>query len=165
MVVISLLILVSYVAWVSIKEKDIPETISDTYYMITHKELFSLVIWSCAFLVLPACMEVWESEIKIIPFLSVMGLFIVGAAPRFKEEERAVHIMGASMSAIGSLLIAGWSWELALILIPVIGILYTSCNLKPGEDLVEKLDSWDCVFWIEMTCFMILYITLIDKLT
>lgn len=166
MVIASFLILTLFITWITVREKDIPQTISEIYYLITHKGLFTLTIWTCAILLLIPCIETWESSVKIIPILSVFGLGLVGVAPRFKEEgERKIHIVGAAISGIGALLMTGWRWQLSLILIPIIGIIITAGRLKNGENFGQKLDAWDYMFWVETACFLILYTTLIDKLT
>lgn len=166
-VLISLLILVTYTITVCTKY-GIPESLSQSYYSISWKPLFTLVIVICGFLILPPCMDLAEdASTQIIPFLGISGLLLVAAAPRVRDYERTIHIIGASISGIFSQLwvvLYGtpqvlWSWFL-------IGglMIYGIFSAKDGKNILtmgQALDKVHFIFWTEMICFFNIYASLL----
>lgn len=160
----SLVILMSYTVAVCIKF-GIPTTLSESYYFIYKKYLFTLVMWLSGFLILPPIMEMTGGDTQIIPFLSIIGIMIVGAAPRYKEQERTLHIMGATMAGFFSqlwIILYAYPWTLltwAILIIWAIGILIESKLVEWSEELDKR--KW--FFWAEMLAFINLYLNIIFK--
>lgn len=160
----SLVILMSYTVAVCIKF-GIPTTLSESYYFIYKKYLFTLVMWLSGFLLLPPIMEMTGGDTQIIPFLSIIGIMIVGAAPRYKEQERTLHIMGATMAGFFSqlwIILYAYPWTLltwAILIIWAIGILIESKLVEWSEELDKR--KW--FFWAEMLAFINLYLNIIFK--
>lgn len=160
----SLVILMSYTVAVCIKF-GIPTTLSESYYFIYKKYLFTLVLWLSGFLILPPIMEMTGGDTQIIPFLSIIGIMIVGAAPRYKEQERTLHIIGATMAGFFSqlwIILYAYSWTLLtwfILIIWAIGILIESKLVKWSEELDKR--KW--FFWAEMLAFINLYLNIIFK--
>ena len=160
----SLVILMSYTVAVCIKF-GIPTTLSESYYFIYKKYLFTLVMWLSGFLLLPPIMEMTGGDTQIIPFLSIIGIMIVGAAPRYKEQERTLHIMGATMAGFFSqlwIILYAYPWTLltwAILIIWAIGILIESKLMEWSEELDKR--KW--FFWAEMLAFINLYLNIIFK--
>lgn len=160
----SLVILMSYTVAVCIKF-GIPTTLSESYYFIYKKYLFTLVMWLSGFLILPPIMEMTGGDTQIIPFLSIVGIMIVGAAPRYKEQERTLHIMGATMAGFFSqlwIILYAYPWTLltwAILIIWAIGILIESKLVEWSEELDKR--KW--FFWAEMLAFINLYLNIIFK--
>lgn len=162
-VLISLLILTTYTVIVCIKY-GIPESLSQSYYSISWKPLFTLIIMTVGFLLLPACMDKAEdSSTQIIPFLGISGLLLVAAAPRVRDYERTIHIVGASVSGIFSqlwvLLYGQPKTMLAWFALGILGI-YSVLRYK---DLTtgQALDKNHFIFWTEVVCFFTLYTSLL----
>lgn len=140
----------------------IPESLSQTYYMIEWKPAWTLAIFVSAFLSLPAAMEQTPSEIKLIPFLGIFGLLLVGAAPRVRDYERVIHISGAIMTGIFSQLwvaLYGDPWLFVGWVIPV--LIGVACLKGPWSEIMERLDRWCFVFWCELTCYLTFYVSLL----
>ena len=160
----SLAILMSYTVAVCIKF-GIPTTLSESYYFIYKKYLFTLVMWLSGFLILPPIMEMTGGNTQIIPFLSIIGIMIVGAAPRYKEQERTLHIMGATMAGFFSqlwIILYAYPWTLLtwfILIIWAIGILIESKLVEWSEELDKR--KW--FFWAEMLAFVNLYLNIIFK--
>ena len=160
----SLVILMSYTVAVCIKF-GIPTTLSESYYFIYKKYLFTLVMWLSGFLILPPIMEMTGGDTQIIPFLSIIGIMIVGAAPKYKEQERTLHIIGATMAGFFSqlwIILYAYPWTLLtwfILIIWAIGILIESKLVKWSEELDKR--KW--FFWAEMLAFVNLYLNIIFK--
>lgn len=160
----SLVILMSYTVAVCIKF-GIPTTLSESYYFIYKKYLFTLVMWLSGFLLLPPIMEMTGGDTQIIPFLSIVGIMIVGAAPKYKEQERTLHIIGATMAGFFSqlwIILYAYPWTLLtwfILIIWAIGILIESKLVKWSEELDKR--KW--FFWAEMLAFINLYLNIIFK--
>ena len=160
----SLVILMSYTVAVCIKF-GIPTTLSESYYFIYKKYLFTLVLWLSGFLLLPPIMEMTGGDTQIIPFLSIIGIMIVGAAPKYKEQERTLHIIGATMAGFFSqlwIILYAYPWTLLtwfILIIWAIGILIKSKLVKWSEELDKR--KW--FFWAEMLAFINLYLNIIFK--
>lgn len=160
----SLVILMSYTVAVCIKF-GIPTTLSESYYFIYKKYLFTLVMWLSGFLLLPPIMEMTGGDTQIIPFLSIVGIMIVGAAPKYKEQERTLHIIGATMAGFFSqlwIILYAYPWTLltwAILIIWAIGILIESKLMEWSEELDKR--KW--FFWAEMLAFINLYLNIIFK--
>lgn len=160
----SLVILMSYTVAVCIKF-GIPTTLSESYYFIYKKYLFTLVLWLSGFLLLPPIMEMTGGDTQIIPFLSIIGIMIVGAAPKYKEQERTLHIIGATMAGFFSqlwIILYAYPWTLLtwfILIIWAIGILIESKLVEWSEELDKR--KW--FFWAEMLAFINLFLNIIFK--
>lgn len=160
----SLVILMSYTVAVCIKF-GIPTTLSESYYFIYKKYLFTLVLWLSGFLLLPPIMEMTGGDTQIIPFLSIIGIMIVGAAPKYKEQERTLHIIGATMAGFFSqlwIILYAYPWILltwAILITWAIGILIESKLVEWSEELDKR--KW--FFWAEMLAFINLFLNIIFK--
>ena len=157
-VIISLVILLTYVVWTSITY-GVPDSISQSYYSLKWNPLFTIVIWTTTALITPPLMESAEST-QIVPFLGIFGLFLVGAAPRVRDYDRVIHIIGACMAGIFSQLwiaLYGNPWTLLMLFLPV-GLM-----IWYGLDEEETMESVNFVFWTEITCYLSVYYNLILK--
>lgn len=146
--VLSLTVLLVYLLTFCMKN-GIPNTISETYYLLNWKPLFTLVIYTSSILILPVLMEL-TPETQIIPFLGISGMLLVGTAPRFKEYERSIHVLGATLAGTLSqlwIILYGCRYTLCIwIFLGMLGIRYK-----------DNLDQVKFFFWIELVCFMLIY--------
>lgn len=162
---ISFIILLTYILWTTTKY-GIPESLSQTYYHIPKGFIFTLTIWICNFLIVPQAMDM-TGDLKIIPFLGILGSLLVGAAPRVRDEDRTVHNIGAIVSAVFSQIfvaVYGNPWSM-LAWIPALFLLAVSIKFDPRElrrpGLEAKIDTVRFVFWCEMVCYFTLYTSLL----
>ena len=99
---------ITYIMTTIIYFKKVPKSISDTYYQWKkegYSYLFTTVMWSLTFLVLPYWVTIAPNALKFIPFLSISGLGFVGGACAFKETlTQETHYVSAGVWAFFALL-------------------------------------------------------------
>lgn len=148
-VCLSALVLYAYViAFVSFH--GFPESVSDSYYCIQHKWMFSLVVSVCGALLLIPWLTL-NDDFQCFAFLSVASLMFIAASPAFKEGlTRSVHIGASVVMFAGAIL-----WE------AFCDGLW--CPLVLGI-ILALLMRRNAVFWLEIGLFTEVYATLIVKL-
>jgi hypothetical protein len=157
---LSLFIFLVYIISAIIVFKEIPKSISNTYYMYEKKNkhlkyLFPIMMFSIVALLLPSWLEITFS-FQFLSFLTCASILFVGAAPNFKKStiENRVHSISAIFAAICSIL---WSclvvhtWGLI-----IINIIYFILMA-----LITKTLKKSYIFWLETTAFISLYESLI----
>lgn len=131
----------------------IQPSISDNYYVSRHRWTFVMVMWWVGFGMLPAMLEVTPEIWQFSAFFCCCGVIFVGAAAAFREEvTRQVHYAGAITSAAGAFL---WT---ACVLPPMAGVGFLTCC-----GLLLWL-SRHVVYWLEVTCFAMVFVTYILRL-
>ena len=167
-VLVSLIIIVVYTISICVKY-GIPVSISDSYYYLGWKPLFTFIMWLCGGLVLPRSMDMaaMKGTTEIIPFLAILGIFLVGAAPRVRDYERKIHMIGALACGIFSqlwVILYGNPWSLLSWIIPLTVIVSSSSGgYMTLKILIKNLDSrFKIVFWMEISCFLSMYISLLS---
>lgn len=136
---LSLGIFVGYIVWILIKY-GVPENLSSTYYLTEKSNIFTIVLAVSSILLLP---EMGWLGIPIVA--SILG---VACAPRFKEFEKVVHMYSALIAMLLAQLyvsIEGRWWLCTLILLP--------------WWLSRK--TW--LFWLELICFLEIYVNEVLK--
>lgn len=114
------LIIFFYCIIVAIKNKEMPNSISQTVYMLSEKWkwLFTVVMFVAAFMIAPQLMTVASAYgCEFLSYLTVAGILGVGVDPLVKNEKNIIHyasavIMGASSQTL-VLLVNPWfllSW-------------------------------------------------------
>ena len=131
----------------------IQPSISDNYYVSRHRWTFGMVMWWVGLGMLPAMLEVTPEMWQFSAFFCCGGVIFVGAAAAFREEvTRQVHFAGAITSAAGAFL---WT---ACVLPPMAGVGFLTCC-----GLLLWL-SRHVVYWLEVTCFAMVFMTYILRL-
>ena len=131
----------------------IQPSISDNYYVSRHRWTFVMVMWWIGLGMLPAMLEVTPEMWQFSAFFCCGGVIFVGAAAAFREEvTRQVHFAGAITSAAGAFL---WT---ACVLPPMAGVGFLTCC-----GLLLWL-SRHVVYWMEVTCFAMVFVTYILRL-
>lgn len=146
--VASIIFYVSYITYTYIKYK--PSCISETYYCLDRKWIFTAWMVLVSFLIFPAWVEISPVMFQFLPFLSVVSLASVGLAPKYLEEDRKVHIISAALTTIISLVwnIVSGTYVIPIILAIVL-IILASIKIK------------NLLFWIENTAFLNIYLSII----
>lgn len=147
-IILSFIVYLIYVCIVYRKYQ--PSCISESYYLIKNKNLFTIWIILVAFLIFPAWVEISPINFQFLPFLSVIALSLVGINPRYLESQRIVHVLSAVIAGIISLV---WNIVIHQYLIPIllIGLLIILYIIKIKNPL----------FWIECTAFLNIYLSII----
>lgn len=146
---LSAMILFAYIiAFVSFH--GLPESVSDSYYCIRYKWMFSVVVAVCGALLLIPWLTL-NDDFQYFAFLTVASLMFIAASPAFKEGlTRSVHIGASVVMFAGAIL-----WE------AFCGGLW--CSLVLGI-ILALLMRRNAVFWLEIGLFTEVYSNLIVKL-
>lgn len=127
-----------------------PSCISESYYLIKNKGLFTFWIILVSFLIFPAWVEISPINFQFLPFLSVIALGSVGINPRYLESQRATHIISAALAVIISLV---WNMVTGMYVIPIllaiILIILYSVQVK------------NLLFWTECSAFSNIYLSIL----
>ena len=152
LVLFSLAVFATYLI-IMAKLHGVQPSISDNYYVSRHRWTFAMVMWWIGLGMLPAMLEVTPEMWQFSAFFCCGGVIFVGAAAAFREEvTRQVHFAGAITSAAGAFL---WT---ACVLPPMAGVGFlTCCGLL-------LLLSRHVVYWLEVTCFAMVFRTYIRRL-
>lgn len=148
MLVIALIIMTIYLGFVVINYGWL-KSISDSYYHIKHKYIFTFVLWSFSVLMLLGVNDIITTA--IYPF-ACFGIVVVGAYTHFKKSTflKVMHYVGA-ISGIGlGILGLGFEfghWWLVGIYIPLF--------------IVAKLFFNNYFYWIEVFAIYLIGISLL----
>ena len=127
-----------------------PYCISNSYYVIKNQDVFTYWIIAVAFLIFPAWVEITPIAYQFLPFLSVLGLCLVGIFPKFLESDRPIHIAGATLACIISII---WNIITQTSIIPL--VLLVTIVILCALSIPNKL------FWIENSAFMNIYLSIL----
>lgn len=143
----------------------IPETISDSYYLTGEKPWFSIVMIVCGLLMIPKAILL-SSSYWILGFslFGILNLWMTGLFPKFRPKgyQRTLHLIGARVSGVVAqvcVILLGWPWIMLTWLLPI--ILFLNVWREKPEDLTVALDKVRFIFWVELVCFVNLYIGLL----
>ena len=125
--IICLIITLVYNSFILIKYKKIPQSLSETSYLLggNKRYLFTIYCFIISFCLLPILLEITLS-LQFIPVIFCAGLLFSGCSPLFKEGlDRIVHY-SSSYIAFGAYVIymifcMNWWWLLGYVVI--LGIL------------------------------------------
>ena len=145
---ISFIIYILYIVYIYVKYQ--PDCISQSYYLLKNKNIFTLWIILVAFSLFPYWVEISPVYFQFLPFLSVGSLAIVGLCPNYLDSDRTIHITAASITCILSLI---WNLVTGTYLLPILFcmiliILY-----------VSKVKN--CFFWAENLAFLNIYLSIL----
>lgn len=127
-----------------------PGCISESYYLIKNKGLFTFWMILVSFLIFPAWVEISPVSFQFLPFLSVISLGSVGVNPRYLESEKTVHIVSALLAGVISLI---WNVVTGQYIIPII---CASVLVILSIFRVRNL-----LFWTECSAFFNIYLSII----
>jgi hypothetical protein len=155
LLIISFLIFVGYI-FIMWKYTGMPESISNSYYLLEHKWVFTMFMYSIGILTLPVMLDILSgSNLQFLGFIAGAALLFVGAAPAFKGErvatDRFVHKTAALVAAICVECIMVFVlryWYIALA--GALAIVYPFIKYPKSR-----------TFWLEVGCFIPAYISLI----
>ena len=104
--IISFVVFLIYSVISIAKNKEIPDNLSDTYYLYP-KWVFPIVMVFMAFTLLPCWLEITEGKTgQFLSFLSCVGLLFVASAPDYKNDkgQYKVHMLCAYIACAAALL-------------------------------------------------------------
>lgn len=162
-----MLLIAAYTAAVCIKGRSVPNSVSATFYKLEHKRWFMATMWLTAGLLMPAILETSKEGTEFLAFLACAGMFLVGAAPNFKEAtEGKVHTAGAVLCIAGSQLWVALNalWCLLAWVAYVIGTLVYMTTNEVTDDLRADFLATRPMFWVEVAALFSTYLTMFVRL-
>ena len=160
LIILSILAIASYTAAVCVKGKNVPNSISATFYKLDHKAWFMAAMWLTAGLLMPAILEVSKEGTEWTAFLACVGMFLVGSAPNFKEEsEGKIHTAGAVLCIVASQIWVALNcpWCLMAWAVYVIGTLIYMLTNEITDDLRADFMDTRPMFWVEIAALVATY--------
>lgn len=145
MIYILLIYLIFYILYFIKIDKRIPQSLSQTAYLLQDKKIFLYTFWSTGFILF------YPLSLINIPLslLFILGLLWVGISPWYKQYGKIIHYGGGYLTGITSQALVVLVNPLLLLLwIPY--ILYT---------IFIKDDSK--TFWAEIVCFISIFAILL----
>lgn len=105
---LGLLLILSYCIVVSVKYKEIPNSISQIVYMLPYKWrwTFTVVMFLSAAMILPQLAIIAGEKYAILAFLTVAGIIGVGVDPLVRGEKNIIHYVSAIVMGTSSQLLA-----------------------------------------------------------
>lgn len=134
-----------YVCTIYAKYK--PSCISESYYLLKHKWIFTLWVIAIAFLTFPAWLDASPDNFQALAFLSVISLIGIGIAPRYLENDRKIHISATCFAALFSLI---WTAVTGLFILPIV--------LSIILLILYFIKIPNILFWIETSAFLNIFI-------
>lgn len=149
MVILSLVLLLSYLCYTVWVGKGIPDSLSATYYLLGDKGwLFQVVVSCAAFMLLPTWMD---KGYEFLPFLSCGGLLFVASSPSFRIQlEGKVHYISAIICGMCSVL---WIFLMGS------GDIFLPCFV--GAIILSLFDAKKYMWWFEIAIIASVYYCLI----
>lgn len=162
LVLLSFILIAGYVFAMIKKMKEIPYSISDTYYSLTHKFWFGLCMIGSGVLLLPSAFEASTENSRFLVFLSVVGMIVLGVSPNFRTEQKIPHCIGAAMSLIFSQIWVGCnSWYWLLLWAGFIAYMVISMSEHWTGNFISDFIKRKPMFWIEVISLLTVYLTCI----
>jgi len=145
LVIASIITIALYVGAMVYTGRRIPESISQTVFLLPRKGqwVFTIVMWLVGFLLLPVLLEKVSEQTQFLAFLMVAGIGFVGAAPLVAKEKNTIHYVFAAIAGIASQLLVALNQPLLLL----------TWFLYIGYTLVAK-DVSRNLFWVEVLCML-----------
>lgn len=158
LLIISVLLVMSFVGVAIWMERELPESVSALVYLLPEKGgirwLWTLWMWAVALTIAPSLMEALDgSNWQFIGFMTIASLIFTGAWPLFQTETRGGHYFLAMASGILSqlcvlLIDADWLFAWALFVF-LMGSVYIQPEGRLGKAMKGK-----GVFLAEAVCFI-----------
>lgn len=143
--VLSRILFFLYIFIIYVKYK--PSCISESYYLLRHKWIFTVWIIAIAFLTFPAWLDVSPDNFQALAFLSVISLIGIGIAPRYLENDRKIHISATCFAAFFSLI---WTTVTGIFILPIV--------LSIVLLVLYFIKVPNLLFWIETSAFLNIFI-------
>ena len=101
LVIISIIITLVYNLYIILKYKKIPESLSETSYLLGGNKRFMFTGYCVltSFLLLPILLELTTASFQIMPFIFCGGLLFAGCSPLFREGlDKPIHYIFSGLA-------------------------------------------------------------------
>ena len=125
--ILGFILLFSYIGYITWKDKKIPFSISQTVHSLDDKNkwLFSVIMFFVGMLIAPQLFIMMQPfNYEILAFMTVLGLFGVGADPLDDDEKDIIHYVSAVLMGVASQMIV-WLTIPWLMILWLPYVLYT----------------------------------------
>lgn len=134
--------------------RHIPESISETYYLLNRGWLFQMVMFVVGFSLMPVWLEISSDAYKFLVFISCASICFIGAAPALKIKfESQIHytcaVLCGACSFAWQILEGMWDTQLFFGFLGLCGIIKQPKNY-----------TW----WIEIAIIFSLFANLIREI-
>lgn len=164
LIILSILIITAYTTAVCVKAKGVPNSISATFYALTHKYWFRFTMWATPMLLMPAILEYSRPGTEFLAFLALVGMILVGCAPDYARDpfQHKLHISGAVMCiGFSQLWVAVNCWW-GLLPVWLAYLVFTGVSISRQKEGVfaYKYMQTRPMFWIEIAALSTTYFAL-----
>jgi hypothetical protein len=150
--IIAIILTLAYNAALIIKNRSIPPSLSDSFYIFGGKSGFGYIFYgylvAMIFLLIVPMIEATPEQWKFLPFLALASLGFTGTAADFIAEKK-VHTVSAIISAI-----------LALAWCSIVGCWDVVLWSMGVATVIACISFKNRIYWLEMGCFASVFITL-----
>lgn len=142
-------IVVAYIMF-AILHIGLPPSISETFYRLNRKWLFSIVLGVAASLAVAPLLNHTPEDFQFLGFFIVAGILFIAASPAFKDElEGKVHVGSAIVLGVSAVV---WlSMTIGVPWLSILGLVAGLINLKNVVFWVELgilADVYRCLFYL-----------------
>jgi hypothetical protein len=143
--ILALISIAVYLICTAVKCKEIPDSISETAYIVDNPKVFTGIMLTEASLLMFPLLQNSSENTQWLAFLTVVGLIMVALTPKYKTEGGIAHYAGGMLSGIASQ---------ALIALNEPTILYSWAAFP----LLYLLSKEDYTYWAELICLINIFI-------
>lgn len=161
------MVIIYLIAAYFIAGKDIPTSISSTYYVIKNKILFSIVVATSSLLLLIPFTEVTPDKYLMFPVLGTVGMLMVGIFPDTTEKRKdRLHMIGGIGGCVcynlWTSLIGTWYLSLSWASIILFSLWLCKTDKVDERNKVLYHIKDHIIFWIEVITLFGVYGTLLS---
>lgn len=161
LILISVILFITYIlSIIVINNKSIPIHLSQSYYILKHKWIFTLFMFIIVFLIIIPLLEIIPTSFQFLGFITCASVCFIGASPNFIDDlEGKVHKYSAIIAILSSQILIAILSPLILISWTLLAIMYfyiKKHNKKNDED------KW--LFWVELLSFINIYVLIFLRL-
>lgn len=165
LIALSIIIIAAYTAAVCLKAKEVPYSISATYFSLKHKLIFGACMCMTAMFLFPVVWDISTTfTMQLLAIASCVGLIGVGLAPDFRDDWiNKIHCGSATLTLISSQLWVGCTpaWW---VLIPIwmAYLIYTGFSIakQKGGVFIYRFIQTKPMFWIEIAALGATYVAI-----
>lgn len=159
MYIISIILIITllYNGYIIIKYKKLPESLSETSYIMggNKRYLFTGYCFLICILILPVLLDITPIAFQVIPFIFCGGLIFAGVSPLFKEGlDKIVHYSSAIIAFLAfiiySIFCIPWYFSICYIIILSILCIWKYNNYVYWAEQLALLDI--CIYIILTLC-------------
>ena len=161
MYILSVLLFISYVISIIIINKSIPIHLSESFFILKHKYIFSAVMILLCFLTVMPLIEVLPMNLAFIAFLMCGSIAFIGVTPNYSDSfEGKIHKISAIIAIVLSQLLIALTEPIILLSWLLLSLIFYLCCKVFGK----KASDLKLLFWVEILAFVNTYILIVIRM-